>query len=143
MIRAATPDDAVQVVDIWRAAVLATQDFLDPDDRIAIEAEVRQHLPAMVTWVSADMRGRLQGFMAITGAHVDALFVDPFLHGQGIGRALLAHVSGGRGPLTVDVNAQNVRAVGFYERLGFRTVGRSDRDDQGRPYPLLHMRRDV
>ena len=42
--------------------------------------------------------------------------------------------------LTVDVNEQNPRAIGFYERLGFARTGRSETDDQGRPYPLLHMR---
>ena len=42
-------------------------------------------------------------------------------------------------PLRVDVNEQNVRAVGFYERLGFRQIGRSPLDSAGMPYPLLHL----
>jgi putative acetyltransferase len=39
------------------------------------------------------------------------------------------------------VNEQNDAARAFYERLGFQIVGRSDLDDAGRPFPLLHMRR--
>ena len=41
----------------------------------------------------------------------------------------------------VSVNEQNPQAVGFYEHLGFRTYRRTDRDEQGRPYPILYMRR--
>jgi putative acetyltransferase len=41
----------------------------------------------------------------------------------------------------VDVNEQNDGAIGFYGHLGFEVTGRSEFDDQGRPYPLLHLRR--
>ena len=40
----------------------------------------------------------------------------------------------------MDVNEQNSAARGFYEACGFAVEGRSELDDQGRPYPLLHMR---
>lgn len=40
---------------------------------------------------------------------------------------------------TVDVNEQNTQAVGFYARAGFTVTGRSPVDDEGRPYPLLHL----
>ena len=41
------------------------------------------------------------------------------------------------------MNEQNVAARGFYEALGFAVVGRSPMDDTGRPYPILHMRREM
>lgn len=41
--------------------------------------------------------------------------------------------------LKVDVNEQNPQAVGFYEKMGYRKVGRSDVDGMGKPYPLLHF----
>ena len=41
----------------------------------------------------------------------------------------------------VTVNEQNPQAVGFYEHMGFVTYKRTDRDEQGGPYPLLYMRR--
>ncbi len=44
------------------------------------------------------------------------------------------------GATTVDVNEQNEQAVGFYQKMGFRVVGRSERDPLGKPYPILHMR---
>lgn len=139
MIRPPNPDDDARNLQIWREAVRATHDFLTPGDLVEIDALVAEHLPAMVSWVMTDGDGRPQGFMALTGAHIDALFVDPASHGQGIGRALVAHARTLHPDLTVDVNEQNPRAIGFYERLGFRRTGRSETDDQGRPYPLLHL----
>lgn len=140
MIRAATVADAPRNLEIWRAAVRATHDFLAPDDLEAIDALVAEHLPAMVSWVKVDGEDRPLGFIAMTEAHVDALFVDPARHGSGVGRALMDHARSLHPALTVDVNEQNPRAIGFYERLGFARTRRSETDDQGRPYPLLHMR---
>ena len=41
----------------------------------------------------------------------------------------------------VTVNEQNPQAIGFYEHMGFQTYRRTERDEQGGPYPLLYMRR--
>lgn len=77
----------------------------------------------------------------IAGSALDALFLDPAHHGQGLGRALVAFAQTLRpGPMTVEVNEQNEQAVGFYRALGFEVVGRRALDDTGRPFPLLHMR---
>jgi putative acetyltransferase len=67
------------------------------------------------------------------------LFVDAREHGRGVGSALLSFVVANSGVTQVDVNEQNAQAVEFYRRRGFAIVGRSARDGQGRPYPLLHM----
>jgi putative acetyltransferase len=39
----------------------------------------------------------------------------------------------------VDVNEQNIQAVGFYKHIGFHVLGRSESDGQGKEYPILHM----
>jgi hypothetical protein len=41
---------------------------------------------------------------------------------------------------SVDVNEQNPQAMGFYLRMGFAVAGRSETDDVGRPFPILHLR---
>ncbi len=38
------------------------------------------------------------------------------------------------------VNEQNPKARGFYEHLGFKVYKRSDKDEQGNPYPILYMK---
>ncbi|MBB6427738.1 acetyltransferase [Sphingopyxis sp. JAI128] len=139
-IRQSTPTDGERVVQIWREAVDATHDFLTAADRAAIEAEVQAFLPAAPLWLAVDAGDRPVGFMLLDGASMDALFIDPAYRGAGIGRALVEHALERHPVLTTEVNEQNVQAVGFYERLGFEATGRSARDGQGRPYPLIHLR---
>jgi putative acetyltransferase len=58
-----------------------------------------------------------------------------------VGRALVEAALAAEPDLTVDVNEQNPGALAFYLRMGFVARGRSERDGQGRPYPLLHLGR--
>jgi putative acetyltransferase len=142
-IRLSTPPDSAVLADIWRASVRATHDFLLDADFREIDTLVSEHyLPATRVWVALDEAGRACGFMGLSGAHVDALFIDPASRDQGTGRRLLAHAESIAGRLTVDVNEQNLQALGFYRHMGFTATGRSPTDDAGRPYPLLHMRQE-
>lgn len=139
-IRLSKDTDAPVLLDIWRRAVRATHHFLTAEDFVAIEAMVaNDYLPITTFWIAAGADDRPVGFMGLSGAHIDSLFVDPDRHGAGIGRLLVGHAVQLAGPLTVDVNAQNPQAVGFYRHLGFGETGRSDCDNAGRPYPLLHL----
>ena len=140
-IRSSRPDEVDRLVEIWRRAVDATHHFLTPADRLAIEAEVRAIVPAARFVVACDARNEPMGFMLMAGAHLEALFIDPDHHGQGVGKALLQSAISEHDVITTDVNEANTQALAFYERIGFQTVGRSDRDGQARPYPLLHLRR--
>lgn len=81
------------------------------------------------------------GFVAVNHGRVDALFIHPAVRRQGAGKRLLDHAVTAFGATSLDVNEQNVQAVGFYLHMGFEVVGRSELDDTGKPYPLLHMRR--
>ncbi len=82
------------------------------------------------------------GFVAQDDGEIHALFVDPAHHGRGIGTLLLEDVGHEFPVLRLDVNEQNPTARRFYEAKGFTVIGRSDLDQQGRPFPLLHLRRD-
>ena len=140
-----TSEHGARVVEIWRDAVDATHDFLTPEDRRALDDEVCSFLPAAPLWLARSGDGEILGFMLLTptesGAHMDALFIDPVAHGQGVGRALVAHAIALHGAITTDVNAQNPGAIGFYHAMGFVETGRSELDDQGRAYPLIHLSR--
>jgi putative acetyltransferase len=139
-IRQSTPADGERAVQIWCDAVDATHDFLTVGDRAAIETEVRSFLPAAPLWLAVDTDDRPVGFMLLDGSSMEALFIDPAHRGTGVGRALVAHALERHSVLTTEVNEQNGQAVGFYERLGFVPVGRSELDGQGRAYPLIHLR---
>lgn len=138
-VRPSRPSDTDRLVDIWRGAVDATHDFLDPGDRRAIETEVRAFFPTANFQVAIDSQDVPLGFMLLNADHIEALFISPDRRGQGIGKLLMQRAMRAHEMLTVDVNEQNAQASGFYERLGFEITGRSSIDGQGRPYPLLHM----
>ena len=141
-IRPSRPQDLPALFRIWENAVRATHSFLTEEDVDFYARQVRdQYLPFHAFWVATAMSGEPQGFMGMTGAKIDALFVDPSCHGRGVGRALVDHAAALAGDLSVDVNEQNAGACAFYERLGFRRIGRSELDEAGQPYPILHLAR--
>jgi putative acetyltransferase len=141
-MRAATGGDRPALVGIWRRAVEATHDFLRTADVDALEAEVRSAvLPSLAVTVATGPDGRPLGWIGVHGTQVEALFVDPAAHRRGVGTALLDAATAGMAPVTLDVNEQNPAALAFYRRRGFVVVGRSELDGDGRPFPLLHLRR--
>ena len=85
-------------------------------------------------------RQRICGFSGVASSRVDMLFVAPAYRGQGVGRRLLRYAINELNAETLDVNEQNLQALGFYLHEGFEVVGRSPTDGLGQPYPLLHMR---
>lgn len=137
-IRRSRPDEGARIIEIWRGAVDATHDFLTPDDRLAIVEMVCGFLPHSPLWLAVDENDHALAFMLIDDGHMEALFVDPARRGTGIGAALVKHGLTLHPKMTTDVNEQNDQAVRFYERMGFKRIGRSPIDGQGRPYPLIH-----
>lgn len=99
-----------------------------------------QFLPQAPLWLVEDNAGVVQGFLAMDGAMIDALFVDPAAHGRGLGSALVAHALSLSPDLLVDANEQADNALPFYIARGFEVIGRSESDPAGRPYPILHLR---
>lgn len=51
------------------------------------------------------------------------LFVDPALHGRGVGRMLVDHARSLRDELEVEVFKDNTGGRAFYEARGFRQIG--------------------
>lgn len=141
-IRRGTAADVPRAVEIWRAAVDATHGFLSKADRVEIDAMVaNDFLPNAQLWLAVDADDQAVGFLVMDGTMIDALFVDPAHHGQGYGTALLDHALAIAPNATVDASEQATNALPFYLSRGFRIVGRSPTDPQGRPYPLVHLAR--
>lgn len=140
-LRKGRPGDVPRALEIWRAAVDATHGFLTPADRAEIDAMVaNDFLPNVDLWLAVDDADRALGFLVMDGDMIDALFVDPAVHGRGIGTALLDHALTLAPAAIVDASEQASNALPFYESRGFVRTGRSETDPQGRPYPLVHLR---
>lgn len=138
-IRERQAADHPHLLELWERSVRATHDFLSEADIAELRPQVRDiYFDAVEIWIYEDAAG-LAGFIGLSDAQVEMLFLEPERRGQGIGTRLLDHARGLRGALTVDVNEHNPQAHGFYRRYGFVDVGRSPLDGQGRPFPLIHM----
>ncbi|HEY0959029.1 MAG TPA: acetyltransferase [Novosphingobium sp.] len=139
-VRKGTPADTDRALEIWRTAVDETHGFLSPEDRVEIDAFVVTFLSQAELWMVDDPDGSAVGFLVMDGHMIDALFVDPAVHGQGYGSALLAHALVLSPEATVDASEQATNALPFYEARGFVRTGRSETDPMGRPYPLIHLK---
>ena len=80
-------------------------------------------------------------FAGINGQKLEMLFVSAEKRGRGIGKKLLQYAVENYAVTELAVNEQNPQAIGFYEHMGFRAYGRSETDEQGKPYPILIMKR--
>ena len=141
-LRDAEPDDHEALVRVWRRAVEATHDFLTDADVDGFEEQVRRALPRAAVRVACDPGdGSVVGFLGGSGGEVDMLFVDPAAHGRGAGTALLEEAAARHPILVLDVNEQNPAARAWYRRRGFVEVGRSETDADGKPFPIIRLRR--
>jgi putative acetyltransferase len=119
MIRAYRPSDCDAVLNVWASASAVAHSFLS-DEFVAAERRniAEKHLPAAETWVWV-AAGRIAGFIAMVGNEIGGLFVDPQLHGRGIGRCLVDHVRKLHDQLEVEVFAENQLGRAFYKAYGF------------------------
>ena len=129
------------LLDVWERSVRATHDFLSDAEVARIRAYVPQALGGVAHLAVAERAGAPVGFLGAENGRLEMLFLAPEARCGGLGRRLLEYGAESYGIREVTVNEQNLQAVGFYEHMGFVTYKRTDRDEQGGPYPLRYMRR--
>jgi putative acetyltransferase len=141
-IRRSLPVERDILLDVWLRSVRATHSFVPEEDVELMIPQVQSYLASSEPefWVVCDDSGTIRGFMGMAGNKMESLFLAPDFLRRGAGRRLVQHAQELYGELMVDVNEQNQAARAFYEACGFVVEGRSDLDDEGRPYPLLHLR---
>ncbi len=124
-VRAATDEDG--------AGIAAVRDAIGGQhDDSGSDGAYRAHLLAYGRLFVAVGEGRVVGFAGARdiGSHrlLSDLFVDPQVHGRGIGRALLAAVLDGSGE-RYTFSSSDPRALPIYARVGMRPL-----------WPLLYLR---
>ncbi|MBD8192390.1 GNAT family N-acetyltransferase [Pseudomonas fluorescens] len=141
VIHTPNTSDYAQLAQIWEASVRATHDFL-PDSYIVLlkNLVLTRYLDSVMLICTKDSRQRITGFAGVAAGKVEMLFIDPQHRGRGLGRQLLWYAIEHLNAEALDVNEQNPQALGFYLKLGFEVIGRTEHDGLGQPYPLLHMR---
>ena len=102
----------------------------------------KEQLPVYFQYVilfGFEQEGILIGFMRIAEGNLEMLFIDNNYRGTGVGKKLITYAIDNLQVTKVDVNEQNIQAVGFYKYIGFNVYKRSDLDGEGKEYPILHM----
>lgn len=139
-IRQSNPKDSHDIIKLWRDSVKATHHFLSEQDFNLIYQEVSQFIPQTPVTLAINQYHKIVGFMLHDKNHIEALFINHTLRGQGIGRKLIDIVLLKYSTVTITVNEQNTQALQFYQHLGFQQTHRTKYDQQNRPYPLLYLR---
>ena len=143
-VRRARAEERPDLFDIWLRSVRATHAFVTEADIEILRPKVVDYLASDASefYVVCDEAGVVAGFMGMQGNEIEALFLAPEHLRRGLGSRLLEEARSMRpgSDLVLEVNEQNASARRFYEACGFVVESRSELDDYGLPFPLLHMR---
>jgi aminoglycoside 6'-N-acetyltransferase len=129
LLRALQPDDAAELLRI-HATPEVVRWWGEPDQGFPFSDEPEQTRLSIV--VDGAVAGMAQYWEESTPRYRHAtidLFLDPALHGQGIGTQALGLLSEyllderGHHRLTIDPAGENAAAIRSYEKAGFRRVG--------------------
>lgn len=134
-----TDKDYPRLLVIWENSVRATHYFLKEQDILSIRPFVLKSFPAVKLFVFKNDKGNINGFIGVADNKIEMLFIDSDCRGKGIGKKLVTYAIDNLNATKLDVNEQNPQAVEFYKHVGFKIVGRSQLDNMGNPFPLLHM----
>ncbi|MCC3866690.1 GNAT family N-acetyltransferase [Terrisporobacter mayombei] len=134
-------NDMDNILDVWESSVRSTHDFLSEEDITSIKPQVIEG----VNYVSKllcvrNEKGIIKAFMGVYDDKIEMLFISNDNRGSGIGKKLIEYAVNILNIKYVDVNEQNIKAVGFYKHMGFDIFKRSEFDEQGNPFPILHMK---
>ena len=141
MIRDASPADYPALAALLGGWITATPWM----PKLHSEAETLWFIGELARRGVVRVAGRpALGFLARRGGEVDALYLDPSVRRQGLGRALLADAMAAEPFLTLWTFQANAEARAFYTALGFVEVARTaGENDEGLPDIRLEWRRHV
>lgn len=128
-----------EVMSVWEVSVKATHHFVKEEDILFFKEQLPKYLDPVRLFAFRDANGRILGFLGASNESIEMLFVHPAMRARKIGKTLINFALNELHLYKVDVNEQNEQAVGFYHKMGFSIIGRSELDATGKPYPILHM----
>ena len=128
-----------RLADVWDVSVRTSHHFLTEEDITGLRPQVKAALQGIEHLIVVWDGDAPEGFMGIQDQKIEMLFLSSTCIGKGIGKELIDIAINRYDAVYVDVNEQNEKAEGFYRHMGFQTFRRDETDDQGNPFPILHM----
>ena len=131
MIRNYEEKDIDELLDAWYSASKVAHPFLSEDFFGRERKNIRElYIPNVETWVY-EKDSKVVGFVSLMENEVGAIFLDPDLHGTGIGRALMEHAKSLRTFLELYVFKENKIGKKFYDKCGFIKVAEHLHEETG------------
>ena len=120
MIRKFETQDLGTVMQIWLHGNLDAHAFIPASFWTGHFEIVRNMLPQAELYVheSEDTR-QIDGFIGLTGNHIEGIFVAKAARSKGVGKALLEYAKSRKPSFTLSVYQKNQRALAFYRREQF------------------------
>ena len=120
MIRKFETRDLDTVMQIWLQANLDAHVFIPASFWRGHFEIVRDMLPQAELYVHENEAPRqIDGFIGLTGNHIEGIFVAKAARSKGVGKALLEYAKSRKPSLTLSVYQKNERALAFYKREQF------------------------
>jgi putative acetyltransferase len=130
------------LLKIWESSVRDTHIFLSENNIKDLIPKVKEGIKTIEKlFVIINEINTYCAFMGISKNKIEMLFVGAEFRGKGIGGKLIDYAINVLNILYVDVNEQNEQAIGFYKKYGFKSLDRSEKDDYGNLFPILHLGR--
>lgn len=132
--------DFNEIVELWETSVKVTHHFLQPEEINFYKPYILKYtLPLCRLLGIKETDGRLAAFIGLSEDKTEMLFVHPDYFNRGYGSKLITFAEHIFGINKVDVNEENPRALNFYLHIGYKIIGRSEIDGNGKPHPLLFL----
>ena len=133
--------DKEAILNTWESSVRATHDFLNEEDIASLKPYVIEGTKYVTHLLCVrNEKGIIKAFMGVHDFKIEMLFISDEYRGNGVGKRLVKYAIENLNINYVDVNEQNPQAVGFYIHMGFKIFEKSKFDEQGNPFPILHMK---
>jgi putative acetyltransferase len=143
-LRPYTSTDEDAAIELWRRAWQQHYPHLDFGERVAWWRERwRQELAPTATISVVESGGRLAGFVTVDAktGYLDQIVVVPEAWGSDVATMLMAEARRiSPTGLDLKVNADNARAIRFYEKQGFVDAGETVNEISGAPVRVMRWR---
>jgi putative acetyltransferase len=143
-LRPCGPADEDAAIELWRRTWQQHYPHIDFGKRVDWwRARWRNELVPTAAINVAEADGRMVGFVTVDpkSGYLDQIVVAPDLWGSEVANMLMSEARRiSPEGLELKVNADNARAIRFYEKQGFVDVGETANETSGAPVRIMRWR---